>query len=127
MEAQALVDRVVEPCGKSEAPKTRPLDIAKSSWMLTLASIAVVIAACTWVRAFGELNEGKRQFMMERLRDWDFGGDLNKAIERIGCDAVVVTTLVGAQEQVRLLASSSGPNSQLPSELAPIMMAKALP
>ena len=31
--------------GNGEAPTTRPMVIAKSSWMMTLASIAVVIAA----------------------------------------------------------------------------------
>lgn len=58
---------------------------------------------------------------------WDFGGDLNKASERIGCDAILVTTLAEAQEQVRLLVSSSGPKTQVPSTLAPIVMAKPLP
>ncbi len=78
------------------------------------------------------------RYLCKRLRErmpqlklvaglWDFGGDLNKAIERIGCDAIVVTTLAEAQEQIRLLVSSSRPNNQVPSKLAPIMMAKALP
>ena len=34
---------------------------------------------------------------------WDLHGDLNKARDRIGCDAIVVTTLADAQEQIRLL------------------------
>ena len=58
---------------------------------------------------------------------WDFGGDLNKAIERIGCDAIVVTTLAEAQEQVRLLVSSGQPETRVTSNPAPFMVEKALP
>jgi predicted PurR-regulated permease PerM len=34
---------------------------------------------------------------------WNAQGDLTKATERIGCDAIVIATLVDAQEQIRLL------------------------
>ncbi len=57
---------------------------------------------------------------------WDFGGDLNKASERIGCDAIVVTTLAEAQEQIRLLVRSSRPDTEMPSEPVPTMVGKAL-
>jgi hypothetical protein len=34
---------------------------------------------------------------------WDMQGDMDKAKERIGCGAIVVSTLADAQEQIRLL------------------------
>jgi hypothetical protein len=35
---------------------------------------------------------------------WNAQGDLDKARQRIGCDAVVVATLAGAQEQAHLMS-----------------------
>jgi hypothetical protein len=43
---------------------------------------------------------------------WDFQADLTKARERIGCGTIVVTTLVEAQEQVRLLTQSHLPPAE---------------
>lgn len=54
------------------------------------------------------------RYLCKRLRDrlakvnlvvgvWNTQGDMDKATDRIGCDALVVATLAGAQEQVRLL------------------------
>lgn len=45
---------------------------------------------------------------------WDSPGDLDKARERIGCGAVVVATMAGAQEQIRLLVQARSSPSQHP-------------
>lgn len=77
------------------------------------------------------------RYLGKRLRDrmpqvklvaglWDYGGDLNKAIEPIGCDAIVITTLAEAQEQIRLLVRSSRPDTGMPSEPAQTMVGQAL-
>jgi hypothetical protein len=34
---------------------------------------------------------------------WDMQGDVTKTSERIGCGAIVTTTLADAQEQIRVL------------------------
>ncbi len=54
------------------------------------------------------------RYLCKRLRDrlpnvhlvvglWDTQADLSKAKERIGCNAIVVSSLADAQEQIRLL------------------------
>jgi predicted PurR-regulated permease PerM len=43
---------------------------------------------------------------------WDMQGDLEKAKERIGCGATVVTTLADAQEQIRLLMQEFLPQTE---------------
>jgi hypothetical protein len=43
---------------------------------------------------------------------WDTQGELSKAKERIGCGAIVVTTLADAQEQISLLIESNEPPSE---------------
>jgi len=63
------------------------------------------------------------RYLCKRLRDrlpkmklvvglWDAQGDLTKAKERIGCGAIVVTTLADAQEQIRLLNPPRLPRSE---------------
>ncbi len=58
---------------------------------------------------------------------WDAQVDLNKARERIGCDAIVVATLADAQEQIRLLVPPRlpRPEKQAPPECGPMVMAEA--
>jgi len=60
---------------------------------------------------------------------WDAHGDLAKAKERIGCDAIVVATLAEAQEQIRPLTLPRGPRSKKQSQLQrdPPVMAGATP
>jgi len=55
---------------------------------------------------------------------WDAQGDLNKARERIVCDAIVVATLTAAQEQIGTLIQPNGlrPHTQMPLELDPRVM-----
>jgi hypothetical protein len=43
---------------------------------------------------------------------WDLHGDVNKAKERIGCGATVVTTLADAKEQIRSLLQLVPPSEQ---------------
>jgi predicted PurR-regulated permease PerM len=43
---------------------------------------------------------------------WDMQGDMNKAKERIGCGAIVVSTLADAQEQIRLLIQELLPQTE---------------
>ena len=50
---------------------------------------------------------------------WDAQGDLNRAKERIGCGATVVTTLADAQEQVRLVIE---PRLPRPDKRAPAVL-----
>ena len=47
---------------------------------------------------------------------WDTQGDLTKARERIGCDAIVVATMADAQEQIRLLIHPRLPPSKTQAE-----------
>ena len=56
---------------------------------------------------------------------WDAQGDLHKARERIGCDAIVVATLTAAQEQIGTLIQPNvpRPHTQMPSERGPRVMA----
>jgi len=56
---------------------------------------------------------------------WDTNGDLNKARERIGCDAIVVATLTAAQEQIGTLMQPnvSRPHTPSPSQRGPTVMA----
>ena len=60
------------------------------------------------------------RYLCKRLRDrlpemklvvglWDAQGDLSKARERIGCNAIVVAKLADAQEQIRLLSQPTLP------------------
>ena len=60
------------------------------------------------------------RYLCKRLRDrlpetklvvglWDVQGDLSKARERIGLDAIVVAKLADAQEQIRLLSQPQVP------------------
>lgn len=58
---------------------------------------------------------------------WDAQGDLAKAKERIGCDAIVVATLAEAQEQIRLLTPPRLPRSrkQAQPERGPMVVAGA--
>jgi predicted PurR-regulated permease PerM len=58
---------------------------------------------------------------------WDAQVDLNKARERIGCDAIVVATLADAQEQIRLLVPPRLPRSekQAQAECNSMVMAEA--
>jgi predicted PurR-regulated permease PerM len=58
---------------------------------------------------------------------WDTNGDLKKARERIGCDAIVVATLTAAQEQIGTLMQPDlpQPHTQKPSppQRGPTVMA----
>jgi predicted PurR-regulated permease PerM len=56
---------------------------------------------------------------------WDTNGDLKKARERIGCDAIVVATLTAAQEQIGTLMQPdvSRPHTPSPSQRGPTVMA----
>ena len=56
---------------------------------------------------------------------WDARGDLAKAKERIGCDAIVVATLAAAEEQIRLLNPPPLADQQAPQQSAPLAMAGA--
>jgi hypothetical protein len=60
---------------------------------------------------------------------WDMQNDLNKAKERIGCGAIVVSTLVDAQEQIRLLVQELMPQveQQLPQQPDQMVMTMAQP
>jgi hypothetical protein len=42
---------------------------------------------------------------------WNVQSDLDKAKQRIGCDAVVVATLAAAQEHARLMSPPRSPAS----------------
>ena len=63
------------------------------------------------------------RYLCKRLRErlpeiklvvglWDAQGDLTKAKERIGCDAIVVATLADAQQQIRLLTQPRLPSPE---------------
>lgn len=63
------------------------------------------------------------RYLCKRLRDrlpkvklvvglWDAQGDLSKAQERIGCDAIVVATLADAQQQIQRLTQPRLPWSE---------------
>ncbi len=56
---------------------------------------------------------------------WDAQGDLNKATDRIGCDAIVVPTLAAAQEKIGRLIQPSvpKPHAQTPSQHGPRVIA----
>ena len=67
------------------------------------------------------------RYLCKRLRDrlsdvrlvvglWDSQVDLNKARVRIGCGALVVTTLAEAQEQIDLLLTPQLPHSERPAQ-----------
>jgi hypothetical protein len=55
---------------------------------------------------------------------WDAHGDLHKARERIGCDAIVVATLTAAQEQIGTPTRPNVPYAQTPSQRGPRAMAE---
>lgn len=60
---------------------------------------------------------------------WKAPGDLDKAKDRIGCGAIVVTTLAEAKEQIRLLAQPPDTRSEkreLP-DCGPLVLAGAYP
>jgi hypothetical protein len=79
------------------------------------------------------------RYLCKRLRDrfpevklivgmWDAQGDLNKAKERIGCGAIVVTTLADAQEQIALIQTRLPvPEEPAGSECRPMLMAGVCP
>jgi hypothetical protein len=56
-------------------------------------------------------------------------GDISKAKERIGCGAIVVSTLADAHEQIRLLLQRllPQPEQQAPPEPAQMIMHRAHP
>jgi methylmalonyl-CoA mutase cobalamin-binding subunit len=56
---------------------------------------------------------------------WNAQGDLNKAKERIGCDAIVVATLADAQQQIHLLTQPRlpRPEKQAQSQCGPMAAA----
>jgi hypothetical protein len=67
------------------------------------------------------------RYLCQRLRDrfpklrlivglWDLQGALDKARERIGCDATVVATLASAQDHIRLLIPPYVPDVQSQSQ-----------
>ena len=59
---------------------------------------------------------------------WDAQGDLNKAKERIGCDAIVVATLADAQEQIgRLVQPCVTRSENQQTECVSLAMAGAHP
>ena len=61
---------------------------------------------------------------------WDANGDLSKAKERIGCDAIVVATLTAAQEQICTLTTHPHlppPHTQARSEHGPRVMVGTYP
>jgi predicted PurR-regulated permease PerM len=78
------------------------------------------------------------RYLCKRLRErlptvklvvglWDAQGDLSKAKERIGCDAIVVATLVDAQIQIQRLTQPRLPRAQKqpPAKSAPLVLAGA--
>jgi hypothetical protein len=60
---------------------------------------------------------------------WDFSGDLSKVSERIGNGAIVVATLTGAQEKVRLLIQESllQIEPQVSPESGPVIVQRSHP
>jgi predicted PurR-regulated permease PerM len=60
---------------------------------------------------------------------WDMQGDISKAKERIGCSALVVSTLADAQEQIRLLLQQLAPQTeqQAPPESGQMIVYRAHP
>jgi hypothetical protein len=63
------------------------------------------------------------RYLCKRLQDrlpevkllvglWDVYGDLNKARERMGFNAIVVSRLANAQEQIPLLSPPNSPPSK---------------
>jgi predicted PurR-regulated permease PerM len=56
---------------------------------------------------------------------WDAHGDLNKAKERIGCDAVVISTLADAQGQICQLIQPRAPRSEQQEQTECVSLAMA--
>jgi predicted PurR-regulated permease PerM len=82
-------------------------------------------AAVMHARYLGKRLRGRLPAAKLIVGLWDARGDLHKARERIGCDAIVVATLTAAQEQIAppIQPHAPRPHAQTPSERSPGVMA----